>query len=59
MQLLHYLSCRQKKSHVSTAASKGAAEIDDAKAAATARTVAKAKRIVCEDVRWNQINLKG
>lgn len=37
----------------------GVAEIDDAKAATTARTITEEKRIVCEGVIWNQINLKG
>jgi len=34
------------------------AEIDDAEAAATARIIAKVKRIVYEDVIWDQIILK-
>ncbi|KAG2340285.1 hypothetical protein BDR05DRAFT_950555 [Suillus weaverae] len=37
----------------------GVAEIDDAKTATTARTIAQEKRIVYEDVIWDQINLKG
>jgi hypothetical protein len=37
----------------------GVAEIDDAKAATTVRTVAEKKRIVCEDEIWDQINLNG
>jgi hypothetical protein len=36
----------------------GVAEIDDAKAATTTRTVAEEKRILSEDVIWNQMLLK-
>lgn len=35
------------------------AEIDDAEAAATARIIAKVKRIVYEDVIWDQIILES
>jgi hypothetical protein len=36
----------------------GVAEVDDAKAATTARAIAEEKRIVSEDVIWDQILLK-
>jgi hypothetical protein len=49
-QVSHSESFVQKKSHCSTSASMGLAEIDDAKAATTARTIAEEKRIVSEDV---------
>ncbi|KAG1779247.1 hypothetical protein EV702DRAFT_1043732 [Suillus placidus] len=55
---LHRLSVKQKIQQCSAAASTGVAEIDDAKAAAMARTIAGEKRIVCEDVMWDQINLQ-
>jgi hypothetical protein len=57
-QLLHWRSNAQKKEHLSASASLGVAEIGDIKAAATARTIAKLRCIVCEDVRWDQIVLK-
>lgn len=40
----------QKKEHRSESASMGVADVDDAKAAATARTIAEEKCIVSEDV---------
>lgn len=50
VQSLQLLSIQQKKGHDSALSSRGLAEIDDAKAAATARTIAEEKRIVREDM---------
>jgi hypothetical protein len=47
---MQLLSIQQKKGHDSALSSRGLAEIDDAKAAATARTIAEEIRIVYEDM---------
>lgn len=56
VQSLQFMSIQQKRGHLWALASMGVADIDDA---AMARTIAKEKRIVCEDVIWGQISLKG
>ncbi|KAG2743272.1 hypothetical protein P692DRAFT_20183343 [Suillus brevipes Sb2] len=50
MQVSHWEFFEQKVKQCSTSASMGVAEIDDAIAATTARTIAEEKRIVSEDV---------
>jgi hypothetical protein len=49
-QVSHWEFFEQKVKQCSTSASMGVAEIDDAIAATTARTIAEEKRIVSEDV---------
>ncbi|KAG1785288.1 uncharacterized protein HD556DRAFT_1314403 [Suillus plorans] len=55
-QLEQWLSYKHQRGHVSVPLSMGVgvAEIDDAKAAATARTIAEEKRIMSEDVTATQ-----
>ncbi|KAG2750574.1 hypothetical protein P692DRAFT_20408208 [Suillus brevipes Sb2] len=57
-QVSHWESCVQKTSQCWATAFMGVAEVDDAKAATTARAIAEEKRIVSEDVIWDRILLK-
>jgi hypothetical protein len=47
-QSLHSSSLLHQVEHLPTPAVSGAAEIDDAKLAMTARTIAEEKRIICD-----------
>jgi protocatechuate 3,4-dioxygenase beta subunit len=51
--------CLQKKGHFSAPASEGEADVDDAKAATTGRTIAKDKRIVCKGAICDTNNMEG
>jgi len=59
LQVLHCLSCIHQVSHLSVPASSGVAEINDAEATTTARTITEEKCIMSDDVIWDEIYLKG
>lgn len=52
LQPLQSMSSQQKAWHPPALSAKGLAEIDDVKAAATARRNAEENQIVCEDIKW-------
>jgi hypothetical protein len=56
---MQLLSIQQNQGHDPALSSRGLAEIDDAKAAATARIIAEEKRMVYEDMIWDQIIIEG